>query len=53
MADVFQGGTSAGGMTRDVTGSELAEVCQQIYVRVTGCNRIADLHPGELYVLPP
>jgi len=34
MADEFQGGTSAGG----VTGSELAEVCQQSYVRVMGHN---------------
>ena len=29
-----RGGTSAWG----VTGSELAEVCQQSYVRVMGCN---------------
>ena len=27
-----------GGMTGDVTGSELAEVCQQSHVSVTGCN---------------
>ena len=40
MADEFWGGTSAGGMTGDVTSLELAEVCQQSYVRVTGCNRM-------------
>ena len=39
MADEFRGGTSAGGVTGDVTGSELAEVCQQIYVIVTGRNK--------------
>src|SRR5882724_5041098 len=27
-----------GGATVDVTGSELAEVCQQSHVSVTGCN---------------
>ena len=27
-----------GGVTGDVTGSELAEVCQQSHVSVTGCN---------------
>ena len=36
--DEFWGGTSAGGVTGDVTGSELAEVCQKSYVSVTGCN---------------
>src|SRR5882724_6437140 len=29
-----------GGVTGDVTGSELAEVCQQSHVSVTGCNSI-------------
>src|SRR5882724_617813 len=38
MDDEFRGGTSAGGVTEDVTGSELAEVCQQSYMRVMGCN---------------
>jgi len=40
MADEFQGGTSAGGVTGDVTGLELAEVYQQSYVHVTGHNRV-------------
>ena len=35
-----KGGTSAGGVTGDVTGSELAEVCQQSHVSVTGHNSI-------------
>jgi len=35
-----RGGTSAGGVTGDVTGLELAEVCQQSYVSVTGHNSI-------------
>src|SRR5882724_11993000 len=39
-ADEFRGGTSARGVTGDVTGSELAEVCQQIHVSVMGCNTI-------------
>src|SRR5882724_2913942 len=39
-ADEFRGGTSARGVTGDVTGSELAEVCQQIHVSVTGHNSI-------------
>jgi len=38
MADEFRGGTSAGGVTGDVTGLELAKVCQQSYMSVTGCN---------------
>jgi len=29
-------------VTGDVTGSELAEVCQQSYVRVTGCNSMLE-----------
>ena len=29
-ADGFRGGTSARGVTGDVTGSELAKVCQQV-----------------------
>ena len=37
-ADEFQGGTSAGGVTGDVTSSELAEISQQSHVSVTGCN---------------
>ena len=28
-----------GGVTGDVTGSELAEVCQQGHMSVTGCNK--------------
>src|SRR5882724_13133281 len=43
MADEFQGGTSAGGVTVDVTGLELAEVCQQSYISVMGCN----MQPGK------
>src|SRR5882724_6118726 len=39
-ADEFRGGTSARGVTGSVTGSELAEVCQQSYVGVTGRNSI-------------
>jgi len=42
MADEFQGGTSAGGVTGEVTGSELAEVCQQSYMRVMGHNICAE-----------
>src|SRR5882724_8025636 len=37
-ADEFRGGTSARGVTVDVTGSELAEVCQQSHGSVMGCN---------------
>src|SRR5882724_10575560 len=39
-ADGFRGGTSARGVTGDVTGSELAEGCQQSHVSVMGCNSI-------------
>ena len=35
-----KGGTSAGGVTGGVTGSELAEICQQSHVSVMGCNSI-------------
>ena len=35
-----KGGTSAGVVTRGVTGSELAEICQQCHMSVTGCNSI-------------
>ena len=38
MADELRGGTSAGGVTGDVTGSELAKVCQQSHKSVMGCN---------------
>src|SRR5882724_9111351 len=38
-ADEFRGGTSAGGVTGDVTGLELSKVYQQSHVSVTGCNR--------------
>jgi len=37
-ADGFRGGTSAGGVTGDVKGSELAEISQQIHVSVMGHN---------------
>ena len=33
-----KGGTSAGGVTGGVTGSELADICQQSHMSVTGCN---------------
>jgi len=33
-----KGGTSAGGVTGGVTGSELAEICQQSHMSVTGHN---------------
>ena len=33
-----KGGTSAGGVTGGVTGSELAEICQHSHVSVTGHN---------------
>src|SRR5882724_11571107 len=39
-ADEFQGGTSTGGVTGDVTGSELAEVYQQSHMSVTGRNMV-------------
>jgi len=39
MADEFRDGTSAGGVTGDVTGSELAEICQQSHVSVTYLSR--------------
>ena len=39
-ADEFRGGTSAGGVTGGVTGSELAEVCQQSHLSVMGRNTI-------------
>ena len=35
-ADDFRGGTSAGGVTGDVTGSDLAEISQQSHVSVMG-----------------
>src|SRR5882724_7730708 len=35
-ADEFRGGTSARGVTGSVTGSELAQVCQQSHMSVTG-----------------
>ena len=34
-----------GGVTGDVTGSELAEVCQQSHVSVTGHNNTAYYSP--------
>ena len=37
-AEEFQGGTSAGIVTGGVTGSELAMICQQSHMSVTGCN---------------
>src|SRR5882724_4057186 len=37
-ADGFRGGTSARGVTGDVTGLELAEGCQQSHVSVMGRN---------------
>ena len=37
-ADEFQGGTSAGVVTRGVTGPELAKICQQSHMSVTGHN---------------
>src|SRR5882724_6746606 len=33
-----EGGTSAGGVTGGVTDLELAKICQQIHMSVTGCN---------------
>ena len=33
-----KGGTSAGGVTGGVTGSELAEICQKSHMNVMGCN---------------
>ena len=38
---------SAGGVTGDVTGSELAEVCQQSHVSVMGCNTLRGLAPCQ------
>ena len=37
-ADEFRGGTSTGGVTGDVTGSELAVISQQSHMSVTGHN---------------
>src|SRR5882724_12081886 len=37
-ADEFRGGTSAGSVAGDVTGSELAEISQQIHMNVMGHN---------------
>ena len=37
-ADEFRDGTSAGGVTGDVTGSELVKICQQSHISVTGHN---------------
>ena len=39
-ADEFRGGTSAGGVTGDVTGLELAKISQQSHMSVTGRNSI-------------
>src|SRR5882724_11683841 len=49
-ADEFQGGTSAGSAAGDVTGSELAEVCQQSHVSVTGHKIMSEL-VQSLYML--
>ena len=35
-----EGGTSAGGVTGDVTGTELAKICQQSHMSVMGHNSI-------------
>src|SRR5882724_13498137 len=40
-ADEFRGGTSARGVTGDVTGLELAEGCQQSHVSVMGHNMMS------------
>jgi len=40
-----EGGTSPGGVTGDVTGSELAKISQQSHMSVMGCNMVAG-HPG-------
>src|SRR5882724_4831454 len=37
-----EGGTSAGGVTGGVTDSELAKICHQSHMSVTGCNTIAN-----------
>src|SRR5882724_7502907 len=47
-ADEFRGGTSAVGVTVDVTGSELAKVCQQSHVSVTGHNSTPQLASGKV-----
>jgi len=41
-ADEFQSGTSAGGVTGNVTGLELAEISQQSHVSVIGHNRVLE-----------
>jgi len=51
MADEFQGGTSTGGVTGDVTGSELAKVCQQSDVSVMGCNILTHTKLKQLHSL--
>ena len=48
-ADEFRGGTSAKGVTGSVTGLELAEVCQQSHVSVTGCNKTSGHSQGEFH----
>src|SRR5882724_4627222 len=48
-ADEFRGGTSAVGVTVDVTGLELAKVCQQSHVSVTGHNSTPQLASGKVH----
>ena len=48
---MFWGGTSAGGVTGDVTGSELAEVCQQSHVSVMGRNTLQVRHISRTVIL--
>ena len=40
-----KGGTSAGVVTGGVTDSELAEICQQSHVSVTGHNTVCVMVP--------
>ena len=47
-AEEFRGGTSARGVTGSVTGSELAKVCQQSHVSVTGCNIYSEENKAAL-----
>ena len=46
-----QGGTSAGGVTGGVTGSELAKICQQSHMSVMGRNKSGVYSKGNTGML--
>ena len=49
--DEFQGGTSAGSNMDGVTDLELAEICRQRHMSVTGFNNKSEFQRGLIYLL--